>query len=684
MTFKQRFNSNKSLSLFIVSILLLSMVGFIQFPEAKATSSIFGNIGAGGGANSIVNRISGSNFTCSLTGYLSNITALIQSWGAGSVSCAIYSSSGNLIGQTSQVSVPDLGGNSALYTFPVTTNIAVTSGVSYFLVAWSVTDFISVTWMGSGSYLWQEATGTAYNSVFPSTVSLSIAYDERSADIEAGVQTTPPISTDPIFSSIVTYNATRAGNTTLLQIPLSSSGHLQGYIFNSNTTGASINSTYTTLSGSPTLVTINSTVVMPAIGNHVSVRWFANGTDGTWGNSNVFNLTSYSLTGLNVIGNQILTVNGTPLTLKGGDYSYFIDDENGSWMKPDGSIAWLTWDTIEVNNNLDLLRAWNCNFVEVFTTVQWWVTNSNNFQSHIEYFITQAASRNISVLFTFHRYNSSESMSGIYNPLSDTGNGYVNSDQDFINLWVNVTSVLGHYSNVLFQLWSEPSSNQAEFFNVTQECINAIRNIGVTNIIVVQWGYNIDYAFDYPSGATTLSWITDFPLTDPIGNLVYGTELWRINFRTYNGGNQLYHYSYADIDLALNAVGVYEVAAQYPLIINQIGMNLWAADQGNESAWFNNTLSLLNLHNISFAVWALPPWRSTVTQWGLVVAGDANYALDATGVILINYTGGTTYSTWLQSQFSYTITTFHGIIISEWKSYKGIPMAEYLKHNGIS
>ena len=77
-------------------------------------------------------------------------------------------------------------------------------------------------------------------------------------------------------------------------------------------------------------------------------------------------------TALHISGNQIFTANGTPVELKGMDYTYFMDSEGGSWMLPDGSVEFLTnpMDTTGVADLLNFMQASGCNIVRVFLTVQ--------------------------------------------------------------------------------------------------------------------------------------------------------------------------------------------------------------------------------------------------------------------------------------------------------------------------
>jgi hypothetical protein len=350
---------------------------------------------------------------------------------------------------------------------------------------------------------------------------------------------------------------------------------------------------------------------------------------------------------LTVNGNKLYLSNGTSIVLRGVDYTYFMDNPNGSWMLPDGSIEWQTWDTTAIQNNLNCWKAWGCNEIQVFTTVEWWVDNTDNFQSHIKTFISMAQAEGMYVLFTFYRYNSSES--DITNPLSDSGNGFVNSQSDFVNLWLNVSNALSVYPNVIFQFWVEPSSDEAAFFNATQSCITAIRNAGAANLIDVQWGGGSGYCFDYPTVWGSMSWVTQYHLNDPARNIMYGTELWRNMMYNYNSGGstETNIYDTTNITYVLNVTGIFSVASQHPVEIDQIGDRLWGMPDNTtyEDAWFNNTLSLLDQYGIGYAGWAAPPWRSGVgEQYGYVIAGSANYTLDTSGTILVNHLTEATYT----------------------------------------
>jgi hypothetical protein len=484
--------------------------------------------------------------------------------------------------------------------------------------------------------------------------------------------------TSPTFGNSSNSNATIAGNTALLSIPVQDTLGIQGYIFSSNITGNMGNSTYTVLAGMSTSVTINASIVMPPAGNHVAVQWFANNTDGTWGSSSLFTLTSYFSNGLTIIGNQIFTASGIPVTLKGMDYTYFIltGGEGGSWMMPDGSIQWTTnpMSTTGVANLLNFMQASNATVVRVLMTVQFWLDNSNNYQSNLEYFITQAANRGIYTDLVFWNNNATDSTPSGVLPWDDAGNGYLTNSNDFVNLWGNVSNTLKNYSSVLFELWNEPNSittsDEAVWFNVSQQCIDRIRSTGATQPLIIQWGVQLSY--DFYAGQSEqlgvrgdMSWVFSYPLADPSGNLIYSQHIYAGNnngFYTSNGYTMVSDYS--NILYALTEEQVFAVAAIHPVFIGEIGDNLYdtttttdtvyingVATHLEQDVYFNNTLALLDQNGIGYAGWAAPPWRSgSGTAFGYVMAGEANYTLDNSGVILVEHMGGINYKVWLSIQ----------------------------------
>ena len=339
---------------------------------------------------------------------------------------------------------------------------------------------------------------------------------------------------------------------------------------------------------------------------------------------------------LTVNGTYIKNSSGNIVHLRGVDYSYFIDGPLGSWTLSNGNIEWNTWDTTAIANNLDTLKSWGVNCIRVSTTVQWWVDNTNNFRSNIGYFLNQTLQRGIYVEFVYWRNNQNEGQVSMPYPPYDSNNGYISSQSDFVNLWTSTASVLKAYPNAIFELWNEPVGDGSttamnSWFSTTQLCINAIRATGSTNLIVVQWAYGV--ADQFNGFVADMSWVTNYPLSDSAGNIVYSTHLYSHPNNFYNGNTGAYYSSITDVTRALTDTLILQVAASHPVFIGEIGCSLSASDMTTEYAWYNNTLSLLDQYGISYAGWAWAPWN-TNTQWGLIMAGQSNYAPSQAGQIL--------------------------------------------------
>jgi hypothetical protein len=629
------FNSNKSLSILLISFLVLgAFIGLIQIPTAKATDSTFGKTTAGAQVTGDSNWIYGTEYTLSETGEASSITASCAGPAGASYQTAIYDSGGNLV-VASEVKAAS-SESQHWETFSITPTTL--SAGTYYLAGMGSGAWFAF-YMDYNSPLNGISNSRSFASGFPATLSVPTQTDK-----EYSIYVTYT-AIAPTALGTLTYNSTLAGNTTALAILGTSTYGLQGYIFGSNVSGTFTNSSYTLLSGNPTSVTINASVLMPSAGSKVQVRFWANDTADNWDSCPLTTLTSYTLNGAYVLGNHLYYPNGTVFVPKGMGYTYFVAAEgapNGTWMLPDGSTLYGVWSETGVNNTLDFLKASNATLCRVFMTCEYWISNTNNYQDHIKYFITQAANRDIYTQLTFWNANATGSMPNNALPWEDN-NGIITNEADFIDLWQDVTTTLKDYPTVLFELWNEPNggSGVVVWFDVTQQCITMIRDtVGASQLIVIQWYYQIhrDLSTSWTVG---MDWVFDYPLNDPLGNLIYSTHI-------YNTASSGFYNrtSYVDINTILTDCDVYNVAAIHPVIIGEIGCSNY--DLVNQLVYYNNTLTLLDEHGIGYCGFAGPPWNSGM-QWGLVQFGIANYTLDEAGVVLIEHMGGMNYSQWLQS-----------------------------------
>jgi hypothetical protein len=357
---------------------------------------------------------------------------------------------------------------------------------------------------------------------------------------------------------------------------------------------------------------------------------------------------------LHVSGNKILNSGGNVVRLRGVDYTYFMDTPDGSWMGSDGVIHWdgtpSTRDnflTADIGQFLDGMASWKVNCIRVFITIQFWTQDTLQYKNNIKYFIAQCASRGIYVLFVPWRVSSSTSeVFGAlpYPPYaqgSSADTAIIGSAAAFVNYWGSVANELKGYNNVVFELWNEPGwyygqAGVDSWFSTTQLCINAIRTAGATNLVDIEFDgpptYNAQTGWTQDWG-----WVTGYPLTDSVGNLIYDMHIYSEACILANGQRG---YQMADVTTWLTRAGEFSMAQQKPLMAGEFGCNMWANEQGysqaNENTWFSNTMTLLDQYGIGYCAFAGPPWAygGSSSQWSLVYANQANYAPTASGAIL--------------------------------------------------
>ena len=340
---------------------------------------------------------------------------------------------------------------------------------------------------------------------------------------------------------------------------------------------------------------------------------------------------------LHIEGNQIKDQFGRLVILKGVNMPRFIDTPYGDWILPDGNVIWSTWNVNVAISNLDAMKSWGCNVVRTLSTIEWWATNAGNHRQIIKDWIDLAAQRGIYVAYGFWRITSRGEQASLPYPPYCEDNDYIKSEADFVNLWRQVADQLKIYPNLIFELWNEPngdSTAEAGWFNVVQQTINAIRSTGATNIIIVQWGYCLWVNMEGQGAPDTyygLEWIQQHPLSDPMGNILYSTHIYRDNLQkkypylnAYSYEDLLTCFHITKVDYVINTLGK-------PLWIGEVGPNQWVGDLNNEYAFYNNTLRILTEWNIGYSAWW---WWVTGTAWGHIEGGQSNYTPNEAGKIL--------------------------------------------------
>lgn len=337
--------------------------------------------------------------------------------------------------------------------------------------------------------------------------------------------------------------------------------------------------------------------------------------------------------GLTVDGQYIKNDLGETVVLRGINKHGFEDDPHGHWQRSDGGVIYNTFETSIVQENLNAMQSWGMNLVRSYSTVEFWVENTDNHRQIVKNYATIAAKHGIYLIYSFwHILPNAEQTDAPYPPYCET-NPYLNSPDDFVELWRGIADELKYYPNILFELWNEPLGNQTLWFETVQECITAIRSTGATNLILVQWDYGLWANLNYSNVGSKLDWVEDYPLEDPTGNIVYSTHIYRDGGIHYTEPSRVNCWSYDDILKGLQICLVdYVVSTLHkPVIFGEIGPNMWQTgdELSNELNFYNNTLTILNQWDISYAAF----WWWPVGSYSHLTS-SAGYQPNSAGTIL--------------------------------------------------
>jgi len=336
---------------------------------------------------------------------------------------------------------------------------------------------------------------------------------------------------------------------------------------------------------------------------------------------------------LHVEGRNIKNSLGEIVVLRGVNKHGFEDDPRGHWQRFDGGISYNTFDTNIVAANLDAMRSWGINFVRSYSTVQFWVENTGNHRQIIKEYASLAAQCGIYLLYSFWHILPTAGQTGAPYPPYCENNPYLNSSADFVELWRSIAIELKDYPNILFELWNEPLGDKEIWFNTVQQCIIAIRSTGATNLIVVQWDYGLWANLNYPNVGSKMDWVQQYSLNDTTGNIVYSTHIYRDGGVHYSEPSYVYCWTYDDMLKGLQICLVDYVinTLNKPILVGEIGPNMWRTgdELTKELAFYNNTLTILNEWNISYAAfwwWPLGSYPHLTTAPG--------YQPNVAGIIL--------------------------------------------------
>ncbi len=356
--------------------------------------------------------------------------------------------------------------------------------------------------------------------------------------------------------------------------------------------------------------------------------------------------------GLHTDGKYIEDSSGNIIYLRGFQKVEMADYSDGVWM---GS---LTWNATNVKTELEAMKSQGANTVRCIQAIENWKYDLSTpggipNREAVEQLLTIAQQEGMYVIFTPYRvtnYVDGGNQDPLPYPPYQTSAGassVIGSTQDFVDYWSSVASVLKNYPNAIFEIWNEPHGDDAamtQFFGVQQQVINAIRATGAQNIIMAQWDMGSWVNLDDPSSGSTMAWITQANLTDPLNNLVYVTHIYREYGDTgiYSdpasiakwGTDHAYDYNelikaFQDekLDWVLNTLNK-------PLFVTEIGCDV--AQSGPEASYettaFANALKIFNEWGINYII----HWWRDIGIFSLN-SGPPNFTPTAGGTIADYY-----------------------------------------------
>jgi len=339
---------------------------------------------------------------------------------------------------------------------------------------------------------------------------------------------------------------------------------------------------------------------------------------------------------LHIEGKYIKNDLGQVVHLRGINKHGFEDHPSGHWQRPNGNVDWNTFNPTVVAANLDAMKSWGINFIRSYSTAQFWIENTGNHRQIIKDLATMCAERGMYFLYSMWHILPGTDQTRMPFPPYITANeeAVIPDEATFVNMWGSIADELKGYSNVIFEFWNEPAcSNQSDWHRVWQDCIDAVRATGATNLISIHWGYSIWMNLNYGNGLT-LSYVEDYPLNDTLGNIFYSPHNYRGDIhRTVP--SRINCWTYADLKLGFEMCLVDYVlnTLQIPVILGEFGPNMWqtGTELEHELEYYGNCATICNEWEMGYS----PFWWWLTGQYQHLTT-EPNYQPNTAGEILIN------------------------------------------------
>jgi hypothetical protein len=285
----------------------------------------------------------------------------------------------------------------------------------------------------------------------------------------------------------------------------------------------------------------------------------------------------------------------------------FVDTSTG-WWDVDAS----KWNETALRYTLQQLRdVWHVNCINTFIWGDWWLGNNattlNGGTTDIgcrdAIIRTIQVAQDYGIYIQLRLYGCNATQNRVegqpYQPFTSW------TVQDFVDFWVNVTTTLKDYPNVIFHLFDEPGTGggqatMQDWFNAANQTIAAIRNAGVDHLIAVHWGYCGD-----------MMWVADWINRGyPTHNILFSEHIYRsLGSFCWNTN---YPVDIESIRACLNSTQGEPQGTATKYIMDTYNVPVWVSAIGtlwghttndDEYIAFWNTLQVLNEWNISYVAY---------------------------------------------------------------------------------
>jgi hypothetical protein len=335
--------------------------------------------------------------------------------------------------------------------------------------------------------------------------------------------------------------------------------------------------------------------------------------------------------------NKLINASGEQVILRGVNYPEYCASPGGLW-RAQGEDTWQNnqiYRQQAVIDNLNAIANWGCNVIRLHLPIEYWVNDTNNFKNNLKNMISLAGERGIYVIIEFCSNFAYPDTArgglpyGIYAPEGQYQTQMPNRNA-FVNLWKNLASELSSVDNVIYEAYNEPNGSddiKKEYFAMMQDLINAIRSTNALQPVIIQWGFGAWVNVQYANQPRSLNWVYDYPLHDPVNNLIISTHNYANCIHTGDGSVYV-GYDYANVLTYADKCLIDKVAREFPLIIGEIGA---INGRSEEIESMKNCLKRFNELQIGYLGWS---WTNYY-QYALLNPGKWTFSPNPQGQILI-------------------------------------------------